>query len=126
MKTAIILGLILFLLASIEGCKPKSKLADKHRLARPKMAVIEGAIDHYFIDCDRYPNSLEELLKPLAGLEGKWDGPYIKASQLLDPWGKQYIYIPEGQVNPGSFDLISYGADGVPDGEGQNADICND
>ena len=125
-KTAIVLGMILFLLTMAEGCKQKNYNGEKYRLARPKMAVIEVAIEHYFIDCGRYPDSLEELLKPLVGLEGKWNGPYIKASQLLDPWGKQYIYVPEGKVNPGSFDLISYGADGAPDGEGQNKDIYND
>ena len=118
----------MILLASIGGCKKRNQdeARLKHRLARPRMAVVEFAIEQYFIDCDRYPGSLEELLKQLVGLEGKWNGPYVKASQLLDPWGKQYIYVPEGKVNPGSYDLISYGADGVPDGEGENKDIYND
>ncbi len=64
--------------------------------------------------------------RPPAGLEEKWNGPYLKKSQLLDPWGNPYIYMREGQVNPGSFDLISYGADGQQGGEGENADIVND
>jgi len=126
MKTATNLAMILFLLTMAEGCIRKNDNSDKHRLARPKMAVIEVAIDTYLLDTGQYPKTLEELLKPLVGLEDKWDGPYIKASQLLDPWGKQYIYVPEGEVNPGSYDLISFGADGQPEGEGFNADIYND
>jgi general secretion pathway protein G len=114
------------LLISIGGCKKGSTIGDKHQLARAKMTVIEAAIVQYFLDCSQYPASLEELLKPPAGLEGKWKGPYLKDSQLLDPWGNKYIYVPEGKVNPGSFDIISYGADGSPGGEGDNEDIYND
>ena len=126
MKTAISVGMILFLLTMVEGCKEKNNNSQKYRLARPKMAVIEAATEQYFHHCGRYPGLLEELLSPPLGLEEKWDGPYLKASQLLDPWGKQYLYVPEGKVNPGSFDLISYGADGKPDGEGENKDIYNE
>ena len=122
MKTTIVLGIIL--LVTMGGCKKQDVI--KQRLARAKMVAVEVAIENYRLDCGRYPDSLEELLKPLVGLVGKWDGPYIKASQLHDPWGKQYIYVPEGKVNPGSFDLISYGADGVPDGDAKNKDIYND
>ena len=116
----------MILLISVGGCKHKITAGDKHKLARPKMVVIENAIIQFLFDCDRYPVSLEGLLKPPAGLEGKWNGPYIEASQLLDPWGKKYIYVPEGKVNQDSFDLISYGADGTPGGEGDDKDIYND
>lgn len=124
MKATIFLGMIL--LISVGGCKRGSTAGDKHKLARAKMVVTEVAIENYRLDCVRYPVSLEELLKQPAGLEGKWNGPYIEASQLRDPWGNKYIYVPEGKVNPGSFDLISYGADGKPGGEGKNKDIYND
>jgi general secretion pathway protein G len=59
-------------------------------------------------------------------LQEKWNGPYLKKSQLVDPWGSPYVYIREGQFNVGSFDLMSYGADGQEGGEGENADIVND
>ncbi len=122
--TTIYLGLILFLLISIGGCKKQNGI--KQRLARPKMVPIETAIENYRLDCGRYPDSLDELEKQLAGLEGKWDGPYLLKKQLLDPWGNEYIYVPEGKVNPGNYDIISYGADGKPGGEGYDKDIYND
>lgn len=101
----------------------------KKDLARPKMETIETAIANFYMDCGRYPDDsegLEVLVTAPAELEEKWKGPYIKQSQLLDPWGNPYIYAAEGEVNPGSFDLISYGADGESGGEGDNADIYND
>ena len=42
---------------------------------------------------------------------------------LLDPWGNRYA-ITEG-TNGRDFDIVSYGADGVPGGEGEAADITN-
>jgi general secretion pathway protein G len=102
----------------------------KRDLAKPRMAVIDSALQRFQVDCGRLPDEseggLEALLVAPPDLEGKWDGPYLKASQLLDPWGNPYMYISEGQINPGGYDLISYGADGQEGGEGDNADIVND
>lgn len=99
----------------------------KAELAKAKMAIIENAIARFYMDCGRYPSDAEglEVLVSNPGDPG-WNGPYLKPSQILDPWGNPYIYIAEGTVNPGSFDLISCGADGVEGGEGENADIYND
>jgi len=101
----------------------------KTKIARSKMAIIENALAAFNLDCGRYPTSeegLDALLAPPAGLEDKWNGRYLKKSDLLDPWGNPYIYVAEGTVNPGSYDLISLGADGQEGGTGDNADIYND
>ncbi len=104
----------------------------KTDLARPRMALIENAIKSFEFDCGRLPDESEGGLEALVateappGLEDKWNGPYLKRSQLLDPWGREYLYLSEGQVNVGSFDLICLGADGQEGGEGENADIVND
>lgn len=98
-------------------------------IARAKMAIIEGALGQFYIDCGRYPDDsegLESLLVPPADVEEKWNGPYLKRSDLIDPWNNPYIYQAEGEYNVGSFDLKSYGADGMEGGEGENADIVND
>ena len=39
-----------------------------------------------------------------------------------DPWGNEYIYKCPGDENR-PFEIISYGADGEPGGEDENADI---
>ena len=68
------------------------------------------------------------MLEAPGDVEEKWDGPYLKASEIIDPWDNPYIYIEEGMINPGSYDLISLGADGVDGGEEgtENEDIYND
>jgi len=101
----------------------------KRDLAKPRLALVEGAIERFALDCGQYPDDsegLEALLIAPSGLEEKWTGPYLKASQLLDPWGNPIIYVGEGEINPGSFDLISLGKDGVEGGEGENEDVFND
>jgi len=101
----------------------------KRDIARSKMAVIEDALGRFYLDCGRYPDEsegLEVLLTAPSDLEEKWTAPYIKKSQLLDPWDNPYIYVEQGMVNEGSYDLISYGVDGSAGGEGENEDIYND
>jgi len=101
----------------------------KRDIAKAKMAIIENALGRFYIDCGRYPDDsegLEVLMVAPADLEEKWNGPYLKRSELLDPWENPYIYVAEGQYNPGSFDLISLGQDGMEGGEGDNEDIYND
>ena len=101
----------------------------KMDIAKAKMANIEGAIGRFYIDCGRYPDDsegLDSLIAPPADTEEKWRGPYLKQSELLDPWDNPYIYVEEGEINPGSFDLISLGADGQEGGDSDNEDIYND
>jgi general secretion pathway protein G len=102
----------------------------KADLTRAKMAIIENAINRFYIDCGRFPDDsegLEVLVLPPSDMEeGKWRGPYLKRSDLLDMWENPYIYVAEGEYNPGGFDLISLGADGTDGGEGDNADIINE
>ena len=102
----------------------------KADLSKAKMAIIENAMARFYIDCGRYPDDSEGLgvlvLPPSDIEEGKWNGPYLKRSDLVDLWENPYIYVAEGEYNPGSFDLISLGADAMDGGEGDNADIIND
>jgi general secretion pathway protein G len=56
---------------------------------------------------------------------GGRSGPYLqKADDLIDPWGNPYVMRVPGQTNY-DFDIVSYGADGQPGGEGDDADITN-
>jgi general secretion pathway protein G len=48
------------------------------------------------------------------------EGGYI-GKIPLDPWANPYIYLSPGVH--GDYDLISYGADGEPGGEGKDADV---
>jgi general secretion pathway protein G len=93
----------------------------KPPIAPPKirMIPIESAIDTYLLNTGSYPRTLYDLVADL-GIRG-WAGPYLKPSQLLDPWDRPYIYI----LYSNGYRLKSYGKDGKPGGEGANADIYN-
>ena len=41
----------------------------------------------------------------------------------LDPWGHAYVYKAPGAK--GEYEIVSYGRDGQPGGEGEAADIKN-
>jgi general secretion pathway protein G len=100
----------------------------RRKIAKSKMAIIDSALAKFYYDCGRYPDDsegLDALITAPPGLEEKWKGRYLKPSKLLDPWDHPYLYVAEGQVNPGSYDLISLGADGLDGGEGENEDIYN-
>jgi general secretion pathway protein G len=122
--------LIISMLAAFVAPRMFKGLGQARRdIARAKMAIIEDALARFYIDCGRYPDDsegLEVLLMAPADLEEKWNGPYLKRSELLDPWDNPYIYVAEGVYNPGSFDLISYAADGMEGGENDNEDVVND
>ena len=101
----------------------------KHDIAKGKMAILEQGLGRFQYDCGRLPTDgegLEALITPPQDVEDKWQGPYLKRSDLLDPWDNPYEYIEQGVINIGSYDLISFGADGVEGGEGENEDILND
>ena len=103
----------------------------KRDLARPRLALVEDALERFAINCGRYPDDSEGLEALIVmpddeTLEGKWDGPYIKRSLLLDPWDTPIVYRAEGEINVGSYDLISLGADQAEDGEGDAEDIFNE
>lgn len=107
----------------------KSLPEAKRKVAKAKMGIIESAIERFYFDCGRYPDDSEELgalLKAPTELEEKWKGPYCKKSDLEDPWENPYVYLAEGERNLGSYDLVSFGADGEDGGEGDDEDIYND
>lgn len=48
------------------------------------------------------------------------EGPYLKPSQLFDPWGEKFRYKMPGRED---FDLYSLGADKKEDGKRNDANI---
>jgi general secretion pathway protein G len=63
-------------------------------------------------------------IPPDFNLEVLVEERLLRQRDLIDPWGNPYILRVPGVENP-DFDIISYGADGQPGGEGYDADIVN-
>lgn len=95
--------------------------------ARNQIVTLDGALNAYRLDTGRFPTTeqgLEALnVMPAIDPPRNWRGPYLERALPVDPWGNKYIYVSPGEFNPRRYDLYSYGADGQPGGEAENADI---
>lgn len=121
MVVAIILGVLAALIVpQFLGRVGKARTA----VAQSKIAVIESAIGLFATDYDRYPEDLDELVvRPDDVDEESWTPPALKAKDLQDPWGVQFLYRYPGDNS--TFDLYTLGKDGTEGGDGENADVNN-
>lgn len=94
----------------------------RYDAGKAQLAVIEQAISNYNLDNGSPPPDLQALLKPPPSTPN-WQGPYLKPSQLVDPFGHAFGYRVPGKHGP--YDLIFYGADGKPGGTGYDKDVGN-
>ncbi len=118
MIVVVIIGLLMALVGP--SALKKLKRA-KHDTAKMQIRLLGDAVKDYYIDVGNYPSSLNGLLQ---GSDDKWNGPYLDPPKLPeDPWGAEYIYRQPGEH--GDFDIVSYGADGSPGGDGENADVVS-
>ena len=92
--------------------------------ARTDVNNLMQALKLYRLDNQRYPTTEQGLQALVARpatppVPANWK-PYIEKLPN-DPWGRPYQYLNPG-VN-GEIDVMSFGADGQPGGEGNDADI---
>ena len=103
---------------------------DEARIIATKNDVrtIVSALKLYRLDNGSYPEAgqgLQALVaKPETGrIPRNWkSGGYIERLPK-DPWSEPYQYLNPGLH--GEIDVFSFGPDGQPGGEGNNADIGN-
>jgi general secretion pathway protein G len=98
----------------------------KSDAAKVQLHNVSTAIELYRLDTGAYPTEAEGLraLLERPGAVEHWNGPYLtRADGILDPWGQPFIYKQPGQH--GDYDLMSYGADRKPGGEGDDADATS-
>ena len=103
---------------------------DEARQVKAKVDIValESALKLYRLDNGSYPVTEQGLAalveEPTSDpLPPKWHkGGYLeKGTVPKDPWGREYLYLSPGVHN--EYDIISYGADGAPGGQGKDADI---
>ena len=118
----IIIGLLAGLVVP-QFIKQEEKATAK--AAKAQIELFGTALDTFRLDVGRYPSSQEGMaaLMQRPGGVDRWDGPYLRKDLPPDPWGKPYVYKSPG--DHGAYDIISYGADGVPGGDGNNRDITS-
>lgn len=97
--------------------------------AKSQIEMLGGALDTYRLHAGQYPTTAEGLAAlwepPPGAAATRWRGPYLRRAIPLDPWGRAYKYLSPGEVNARGYDLLSFGADGAPGGEGADRDITS-
>ena len=120
---------VIAVLAGLVGPMVFRNVGDaKISAAKAQLELFGLALDQYRLDNDYYPSTAQGLEALRTAPVGEppaanWRGPYLKKPIPLDPWGHPYIYISPGSQNPTGYDLISYGRDGKPGGEGEDRDL---
>jgi len=112
---------ILGLLATVVVMSVVGKIKDaKIEVTKTQIQNFENALKMYKYKFDRYPRTDEGL--DILAEKGILDGGYVPP----DPWKNKYEYYCPSNINfDAPFDIISYGADGRPGGDDENADITN-
>ena len=123
MVVVVILGILAVLVVPKIISRP-----DEARViaARQDIASLMQALKLYRLDNQRYPVT-EQGLQALAArpttppVPNNWKaGGYLERLPN-DPWGNPYQYLNPGLH--GEIDIFSFGADGAPGGEANDADI---
>ena len=117
MELLIVLAILGMLAALIGPTLFGSLDKGKRTTAAAQIANFSSALDNYRIDVGKYPETLQGLVENDTGRD-TWNGPYIKEIPK-DPWENDYHYQPGDK----DFSLMSYGADGAPGGQDNDADI---
>lgn len=122
----LVVMVILGLLAALVGPRLFGKVGQsKLGAAQAQIELFGAALDGLRLDVGRYPTTaegLQTLREKPSGVDN-WNGPYLRKEIPPDPWGRAYVYKSPG--DHGEYDLISYGADGQPGGEGENQDVVS-
>ena len=90
-------------------------------------ANLTSALELYELDNGAFPTT-EQGLRALVEepdsppYPTNWNGPYVRSTSFLDPWGQPYQYRAPATRSGLEYDLSSHGPDGV---EGGGDDITN-
>ncbi len=120
----VLMGLIAALVVPrLTGVLGKNKV----RATKVQIQLLATAIERYQIDVGKYPTQEQGfsalLTKPQDVEADAWDGPYTEKNFVpKDAWNHEFIY---NAGKDSRYVIMSYGADGQPGGEGDDADLDN-
>jgi len=122
----LVVMVIIGLLAGYVGPKFFGQIGKSEvKAAKAQIDALTKSLDQYRLDVGRYPSTEQGLAVLVArpADEPKWAGPYLSKAVPKDPWGNDYQYRSPGEH--GEYDLLSFGKDGRPGGEGEDADLTS-
>lgn len=118
--------LILAILAALIVPKVIGRAGDA-RVAKAKADIseIHRMLEQFRLDTDRYPTTQEGLQALVTQPNNVKNWKQLTDKITTDPWQNPYVYEYPGAAGKDSFNLESYGKDGVAGGEGEDADIID-
>ncbi len=121
----VILGVLAAVIVPRVMDKPDQARATKARL---DIQALVTALNNYRLDNFQYPSTDQGLQALIEKPSGQPPAKHWKSGGYVDqlpndPWGSPYRYLSPGAR--GEIDVYSLGADGLPGGDGINADIGN-
>jgi general secretion pathway protein G len=123
--------MVVVVILSVLGALVVPQIIDKVDVAKVKRAqsdirAIQTALDLYRLDNFKYPTTeqgLQALVKqPVDPTITNYNANGYLKSLPKDPWNNVYLYASPG-ADGREYDIITYGRDGKPGGEGYDADI---
>jgi len=110
---------ILGMIASVVAVAVVGRLGEaKREAAALDIKGFEDGLLLYKMKHGHFPTTSD-------GLQALYQEGYLKGAMKQDPWGHDYTYVSPGQKHADGYDITSYGADGQPGGEKEDADIIN-
>jgi general secretion pathway protein G len=91
----------------------------KQDAARTEIAQICGALESFYTTYNRYPSNAEGLNVLRQKTEKLTEA--LLTRDPIDPWGHAYQYNAPGRAGP--YEVLTFGADGRPGGDGGDKDI---
>ena len=125
MAILVIIGLLAAVVATnVIGKIDKAKVVS----TKASLKVLHASVIQFRLDTGRYPTeeeSLDVLVNPPSDVEYYEPGGYLETNAIpKDGWGNDFVY--ELYPDDGKpFRVVSYGADGEPDGEEYDADLSS-
>ena len=123
---AIVIIVIIGILATLIAPRILNRIGQsKQSVAKSNAQSLASAVTMFAADHELQDGSSIDILweRPSSVDPSNWE-PYVSsADKLFDPWGNKFILLIPGKKNTYDFDVISYGADGAPGGEGEDADV---
>ena len=118
---------IIGLFVALVGPRLFSQLdSAKVQAAKAQISGFKTALGTYKLDVGVFPTTEQGLaaLRAKPGDVQNWNGPYTDKDIPMDPWGHPYVYKYPGDHGD-EPDIVSYGLDGQPGGEGLNKDVVS-
>ncbi|MBN2476175.1 MAG: type II secretion system major pseudopilin GspG [Pirellulales bacterium] len=127
-EVLLVLVILVILASLVVGGYSSARKKANLNAAKAQIGLFESPLKMYEFDVGAYPTTeqgLESLRNPPGDLPNpdKWGpDPYLEKNVPLDPWDNPYQYEQPGRNNPNSYDLWSFGPDGI---DGTDDDVGN-